>query len=224
MAALAREQEILFHSDMTQVFGKLPIDLSNLDYMSFSAHKAYALKGCGGLWVRRGAPFEPLVRGGSQERYRRSGTENILSIASLEIALDALSTYGGYTGPLLKPLRDYFETQIKRSISGVSITHENAERLPNTSHLILEGVDGESLLMNLDLMGYAVSTGAACSSGSSEPSPVLLNLGFSYQQAQMSLRVSFGISNTKEEIDQFLIDLSQVVNHLRNIQGASCEF
>jgi len=224
LAALAKEQEILFHSDMTQVFGKFPIDLSHLDYISFSAHKAYALKGCGVLWVRKGVPFEPLIRGGSQERYRRSGTENVLSIASLGIVVEAFDAHGGYTGSLLKPLQQYFESQIKKTISGVSITHENMQRLPNTTHLIIEGVDGESLLMNLDLRGYAVSTGAACSSGSPEPSPILINMGFTRQQAQMSLRVSFGISNTIEEIDRFLIDLSEVVTHLRNIQGASCEF
>jgi cysteine desulfurase len=224
MSRLAKETGILFHSDMTQVFGKLPIPLENLDYISLSAHKAYALKGCGILWVKRGSPFVPLIKGGSQERYRRAGTENILAIASLGLALDYLMDLKTELSHQLESLRDYFEVQVTERISDVTITHQKVPRLPNTTHLMIEGVDGESLLMSLDLKGYAVSTGAACSSGSPEPSPILMNLGFTPEQAQMSLRVSFGIGNTLSEIDRFLGDLSDVVNHLRAVKESSCEF
>jgi cysteine desulfurase len=224
MAKLAKEKGILFHSDMTQVFGKLPIPLENIDYISFSAHKAYALKGCGVLWVKKGSPFVPLIKGGSQERYRRAGTENILAIASLGLALDQLINLKPELIHSLKSLQAYFESKVTEKISGVAITHQDVPRLPNTTHLVIDGIDGESLLMSLDLKGYAVSTGAACSSGSSEPSPILINLGFTPEQAQMSLRVSFGIRNTFSEVDRFLEDLSSVASHLRSVRESPCEF
>lgn len=224
LAQLAKQRGILFHSDMTQVFGKMPIVLSNLDYLSISAHKAYALKGCGVLWIRKGSPFIPLIRGGAQERYRRSGTENILAIASMGMSLDYFANIGGFTHGLLRPMQEYFEMTVLNKIERVTITHDQVFRLPNTSHLIIEGVDGESLLMNLDLKGYAVSTGAACSSGSPEPSPVLLSLGFSAEEAQMSLRVSFGVTNTLDQIDQFISDLTVTVQYLRQVKESPCVY
>jgi cysteine desulfurase len=215
IASYVRERGLFFHSDMTQVFCKAPISLSHLDYMSLSSHKAYALKGCGVLWVRKGAPFAPLILGGSQERYRRAGTENILAIASLGLVLDHMPSMGGFTGPLLEPLQRELESRLLKQIPGIRITHGEGPRLPNTTHLIIEGVDSETLLMNLDLKGYAVSAGSACSSGSTSPSGTVMALGFTSSQAQQSLRVSLGLSNTLDEIIRFVEDLAPLVQRLR---------
>lgn len=203
------------HSDVTQAFGKLEIPVKVCDYISFSAHKAYALKGCGVLWVKKDVPYSNLIWGGAQERFRRAGTENTLSIAALGLALPELTAESQQR---VTNLRDYFEEQIMQKISDVSITHGQLKRNGNTSHLMIPNVDGESLLMSLDLKGYAVSTGAACSSGSSEPSPVLLALGFSKEEAQCSLRVSFGIYNHQAEVDLFVEALASTVKHLRKIK------
>lgn len=215
--SLAKAAGAFTHSDATQAMGKIPVVTQDLDYLSLSAHKMYALKGCGVLWVKKSAPFEALILGGAQERSRRAGTENILGVASLGMALAELNSQPNIYQQLVL-LRDRFESQILSQLTGVQITHQNSERLPNTSHLIIDGIDGESLLMSLDLKGYAVSTGAACSSGSPEPSPVLLALGFTKQQAQQSLRVSFGLYNTSEEVDVFVQDLISTVNHLRKVR------
>lgn len=208
----------LMHSDVTQAFGKIELPLTHCDYFSFSAHKAYALKGCGILGVKKSSPYHNLIWGGAQERYRRAGTENVLAIASLGLVLPDLNPE---SQSKVTSLRDYFEKHLLERLPNISITHVQQLRTGNTSHLLIAGVDGESLLMSLDLKGYAVSTGAACSSGSSEPSPVLLALGFSKAEAQQSLRVSFGIYNQLSEVDSFIDALESTVKHLRkiNVQG-----
>lgn len=218
IVALAKTKNVLVHSDCVQAFGKTDFTLADLgvDYATISAHKFYALKGCGVLFSKKNAPYINLVHGGGQERARRGGTENILGIASLGVMLDQLSEVSQKETEL-KKLRDYFEAEVKSQIPNVSITCENSKRLANTSSLVISGVDGETLLVSLDLKGFAVSTGAACSSGNPEPSPVLLAVGLTRQEAQNSLRVSFGWTTTQEHVDLFIHQLVEIVAHLRSV-------
>lgn len=222
VVALAKSKNVLVHSDCVQAFGKTDFNLQDLgvDYATVSAHKFYALKGCGALFVRKGSPYMNLVHGGGQERSRRGGTENILGIASLGVMLDQLS-HVTEKEIEIKKLRDYFEIEIKAEIPNLSVTCQNSKRLANTSSLVIHGVDGETLLVSLDLKGFAVSTGAACSSGNPEPSPVLLALGLTKAEAQNSLRVSLGWTTTKEQIDLFIHHLVEVVERLRTINEES---
>ena len=215
---LVHAKGALMHSDCVQGIGKLEIDLQDLgiDYASFSAHKFYSLKGSGLLYQRRGVPLEPLIFGGKQERQRRSGTENILSIGAMGLAFEKMDFIFNAAKEIAK-LRDYLEESVLNSIDNVKISCAKAPRLPNTSHMVIFGVDGESLLMNLDLEGFAVSTGAACSSGNPEPSPVLLKMGFSRTEAQASLRVSLGLSNTKDQVDRFVTQLKIIVGRVRDL-------
>lgn len=210
----------LVHTDAVQAFGKIPFELRNLevDYASLSGHKFYALKGVGVSFVRRGSPYVPLIHGGAQERFRRAGTENVLAIHSLGVMSEHLSRVGAQY-ERIENLRNQFECKLQEKIQGVSITHAEATRLPNTSSLVIEGVDGETLLMSLDIKGFSVSTGAACSSGSPEPSPVLIAIGLTRTEAQSSLRVSLGWHTSPEEMDLFLETLIQVVHRLRSLQN-----
>lgn len=218
MAAMAHEKGALFHSDCVQALGKIPVNLSDLgvDLASFSGHKFYALKGSGVLYVRRGLSLESLVHGGGQERYRRGGTENILAIASLGSMCEFKDQVSTRAEELTR-LRDHFEKRVLAEIPNVQVTGGESMRLPNSSSLVIPGVDGETLLMNLDLKGFAVSTGAACSSGSPEPSPVLLAMGLLRSEAQSSLRVGLGWGTTQADVDQFVTTLVSVVAHLRSI-------
>jgi cysteine desulfurase len=220
MAQMAHEVGALFHTDAVQALGKMPIHLRELgvDLASFSGHKFYSLKGCGILFARKGLQIESLIHGGGQERGRRGGTENVLAIA----ALGEMSRFSGEVveqALRLKALRNELEENIKSEIVDVTITGENGLRLSSTSSLVIPGVDGETLLMNLDMRGFAVSTGAACSSGNPEPSPVLLAMGLSREEAQSSLRLSLSWSTTREEILRFIQTLKEVVIHLRSFQN-----
>jgi cysteine desulfurase len=218
ISALAHAVGALMHSDCVQMLGKssVPFKTLNLDYATFSGHKFYALKGCGFAFVKKGSPWIPLIHGGGQERSRRGGTENILGIASLGISLQNFSEAERKINQM-GMLRDQMEQKILESIPDVSITAARSERLTNTSSLVINGVDGETLLMSLDLKNFSVSTGAACSSGNPEPSPVLLAIGLSRAEAQNSLRVSLGWENTPEEVDLFVETLKEVVKKLRAI-------
>ena len=220
MAELAHQHGALFHTDAVQALGKIPVNVQELgvDLASFSGHKFYSLKGVGVLFSRKGTQLESLIHGGAQERHRRGGTENLLAIASLgEMAKSSHEI--GPKGQKLEILRDHLENRLKNEIACLSVNSENARRLPNTSSMIIDGVDGETLLMNLDIMGFAVSTGAACSSGSPEPSPVLIAMGITRDEAQSSLRVGLGWSNTNEQIDLFIEALKEVVARIRSFSS-----
>ena len=219
MADMAHQAGALFHSDCVQAFGKIELNLKDLhvDFASFSAHKFYSLKGTGVLFAKKGTSFESLIQGGGQERHRRGGTENTLGIASLGVMVQELKNVK-VQSERMKSLRDHFEKRVITEISDVCVTSSSASRLPNTSSLVLKGCDGETMLMSLDIQGYAVSTGAACSSGSPEPSPVLLAIGLTRGEAQNSLRVSFGWENTLSEVDEFVDVLKKVVTRLRSIE------
>lgn len=214
----AKAMGALVHTDAVQALGKSRLHLNELgvDYASLSAHKFYALKGTGLLYVRRGSPYRPLIHGGAQERSRRGGTENTLGQIAFGEAIKDLTQLESECGRL-RELRDHMEARILNEIPQVTRTGAGACRLNNTSSLILKGVDGETLLMSLDLKGFAVSTGAACSSGSPEPSPVLLAMGLTRAEAQNSLRVSLGWMNTRAEIDAFVDTLKEVVARLREV-------
>lgn len=218
---LAKNVGALVHSDCVQMFGKHPLNLKDLgvDYATFSGHKFYALKGSGFMYIRKTAPYVSLIDGGAQERFRRGGTENTLGIAAMgHMARTMAGMNLGSKWAEIEKLRDGFEDSIIRDISGVHITARIAARLGNTSHMMIEGVDAETLLINLDLDGFFVSTGAACSSGNPEPSPVLLNMGFSRQEAQTSLRVSLGWSSNQADMDAFSVRLKDVVARLRQMK------
>ena len=178
MAALAHAKGALFHSDCVQTLGKIPVQLRewDVDFATFSGHKFYSLKGSGFFYAKKGSTHSPLIHGGGQERHRRGGTENTLGIAAMGLMATQLNKQT-LASEKLRTLRDHMEKRILAEISDVKITAVEGPRLPNTSSLVIAGADGETMLMSLDLKAYAVSTGAACSSGNPEPSPVLLAMG-----------------------------------------------
>lgn len=218
ISQLAHASGALMHSDCVQLLGKSIIDFASLqlDYATFSAHKYYSLKGTGFTFVKKGSPWIPLIHGGGQERARRGGTENILGIATLGIVLKNILEANKKI-PEMARLRDLMEKIILENTEKVSITAAASPRLSNTSNMIISGVDGETLLMSLDLKGFSVSTGAACSSGNPEPSPVLLNMGLTRTEAQNSLRVSLGLNTTETNIRDFTTTLLAVIKKLREL-------
>lgn len=213
---LGKNKRTLVHADCVQALGKYPINFNeyDLNYATFSTHKFYGLKGCGVLYVKKGSTYTNLIFGGAQERFRRGGTENVLGISSLGFMLEKYPQLSEKINKM-QTLRDQMESEILKSIKRVSVTAIESSRLPNTSSLLIDGVDGEILLMSLDLDGFAVSTGAACSSGSPEPSPVLLAMGLSRDEAQKSLRISLGWGTTAEQISNFVKALKVCVERIR---------
>lgn len=218
---MAHKVGAFVHTDAVQALGKIEVKLNELgvDYASFSAHKFYALKGSGLLYSKKGAPLSSLVFGGGQERHRRGGTENSFGILSMgymaRLLLDASYVEG--QREKLTDLRNYFEQRLEEKIDRIQINHRSADRAGGTSSVVLEDVEGEALLMALDVRGFAVSTGSACSSGSSQPSASLRAFGLSAQQARSTLRVSFGWQNTMEEVDLFIDELKGIVERLRRL-------
>jgi cysteine desulfurase len=219
MAHIAHEKGALFHTDAVQALGKMYLSVKDLgvDFASFAGHKFYALKGAGILFSKRGHYLEPLIHGGGQERHRRAGTENILAIASFGLMAEQKKHLEEKLAHM-SLLRNTFEAELLKRISGVTITAGEAPRLSNTSSVVIEGIEGETLLMRLDMEGVAVSTGSACSAGSPEPSAVLLNMGLTRRQAQSSLRVSFGWYNTAGEVERFLDILERTVLRIRALE------
>lgn len=194
LARLAHDAGARFHTDAVQACGKIPVDVEKLgvDLLSLSGHKFYGPKGTGALYVRRGVPFKSIFRGGGQERSRRPGTENVPGIVGLARATRLASSTLERESRRLRDLRDGLEASILRGIDGSHVNGLGSERTPNTVSFRFDGVDGERLMKTLDRDGFAVSTGAACSSGSVEPSHVLLALGLGPEQVQGSIRVSLG--------------------------------
>jgi len=215
-AALAKKYGAHFHLDAVQAPGKLPgfsLQGSLVDLVSFSAHKIGGPKGVGALVVKRGSKLSSLLHGGAQERKRRAGTVNVLGIASFAAAAEALALRDLAR---VDALRASLEAKVLEKIPGAQIQGAKASRrLVNTSNFLFDGVRGESLLMGLDLEGFAVSSGSACNSGSILPSHVLLAMGFDKAAASSALRVSLGAGNTEEEIALFLTSLEKVVARIR---------
>lgn len=221
VAAACRERGIPVLCDAVQAVGKLPVDARALGvtWLVLGAHKFYGPLGAAAIWVAGHAEFRGLL-GGGQERHRRAGTENVPAIVGLgEAAALARAEIGG-RGRLMAGLRDRFEAGLATSIPDAIVHCQGSPRLPNTSHVAFPGAAGDALLIRLDLAGYAVSTGSACSSGAVEPSKTLLAAGYSADEALASLRVSFGLTNRPEEVDRFLEALAAAVAALRQTAAA----
>jgi cysteine desulfurase len=214
---IARESDVLFHSDAVQSAGKLALDVNRLgvDFLSLSAHKIYGPKGVGALYVRSGAPLEPQFRGGHHERDRRPGTENVPGIVGLGRAAELARRQLGEALESIGALRDRLEQALIEQVPTVRVNGDPSRRVPNTTNLTFSGAGGEALLIALDLEGIACSTGAACSSGAVEPSHVLTAIGLTHDEARSSLRFSLGRPTTDEEIDQALRIIPAVIERLR---------
>ena len=207
-------QKIYFHSDGVQAAGKIPVDLRELgvDLYSLSAHKLFAPKGVGALYVRKGTPLRGVQYGGRHERERRAGTENVPAAMAFARAVELTDADANAN---VRKLRDDFEKELRKRLPWIEVNGGEAERLPNTSNVLFRGISGEALVIALDLQNMAVSTGAACSSGSIEPSHVLLATGRSREEARSSLRFSFGRYNTAAEIYALVETTTRVAEKLR---------
>lgn len=216
VGAGCRQRGVPVLCDAVQAIGRLPIKVADLsvDYLSVCAHKFYGPPGAAALWVRPGAPYQALLRGGSQERQRRAGTVNVPAVVGFGAAALVAAEGLGARAERMLELREQFETGLER-IPDVVVHGRPAERLPNTSHIALPGADSEALLIRLDLAGFAVSSGSACSSGTVEPSRTLMAMGIAKQEASSSLRISFGPRNTSAEVEAFLDVLEHEVAELR---------
>ena len=218
---IAKENNIYFHTDAVQAIGSVKIDVQaqNIDSLSLSAHKFYGPKGIGVLYVKKDIKFEKFIDGGHQERNKRAGTENVANIVGLAKALEM--AYDKLEEHTLKisQLRDYYENSVKESIPNIKINGDINDRLPGNSNISFIGVNGQDLLLNLDMMGICVSSGSACTSGSINASHVLMALGLDEDIARSSIRVSIGKYNTKEDIDYLVTSLQETVDRLRKFNS-----
>ncbi len=221
IGAIAQQHEVYFHTDTVQTAGKLPIDVEamQVDLLSLSAHKIYGPKGVGAIYIRKGVAIEPTAHGGHHENNVRSGTENTAGIIGLGKAaeLAAQDREGEYRH--LIELRNTLEKRIVDEVEDVQINGHPTKRLPGTLNVSFSGAEGESLLMSLDMKGMAVSTGSACTSGSIEPSHVLLALGLDPHTALGSVRFSFGRDNTIADVDEVMAHLPGIVSRLRKMSA-----
>ena len=214
---------IVMHTDAVQAAGYLDLDVRKLgvDMLTLSGHKFYGPKGVGVLFMRRGVPFLPLITGGGQERERRSGTENVAGIVGLAVALELADSERDAIGARCLALRDRIIAEISRRIPNCVLNGHPTERLPNNVNFSFTGVDGEPVLLGLDLQGIAASSGSACSSGSLEPSHVLLALGQTADVARGSLRITLGKDNNDFQVDRLLDVLVGLVDDLRALPTLS---
>jgi cysteine desulfurase len=222
IARIARDAGIPFHSDGVQAAGKIPLDVKELgvDLYSISAHKIYGPKGMGALYVRKGADVRPLLYGGPHERKMRAGTENVASAAGFGRAAEWVVEESAVEAGRQAALRDRLELGILARVAGAHVNGANAARVGNTANVRFDGIDSEPLLIALDLKGFAVSSGSACSSGATEPSHVLAAIGLTREQARSSVRFSLGRSNTVEQVDALIDAVAQVVSRLRKLAPA----
>ncbi|MDO8947609.1 MAG: cysteine desulfurase NifS [Desulfocapsaceae bacterium] len=219
MARMARARGILFHTDAVQVVGKIPINLKELDvdFLSLSGHKLHGPKGVGVLYVRRGTPFVPFLVGGHQEKGRRGGTENVASIVGLGRACELAAANMAEENCRVKALRDKLEQGLLSSIPHAILNGHKTDRLPNTSNISFEYVEGEAILLHMDQYNICASSGSACTSGSLEPSHVLRAMGVPFTAAHGSIRYSLSIYNTEEEIDFVLEKMPPIIAGLRQM-------
>ncbi|MEW6615852.1 MAG: cysteine desulfurase NifS [Thermodesulfobacteriota bacterium] len=216
---IAADIGILFHTDAVQAVGKIPMDLKDLkiDLLSLSGHKLYGPKGIGCLYVKKGTSLVPLIHGGHQEGGMRAGTENIPGIVGLGKACEIASRDMGFQVKRITKLRDRLYEGIIDKLDYIKLNGHPVKRIPNTLNVSFEFIEGESLLLNLDLEGVAVSSGSACTSGSLKPSHVLTAMGLTPEIAQGSLRFSLGRNNTEEDVEYVLDVLPEIVNRLRSM-------
>ena len=219
ISAVAREAGVLLHVDGVQAAGKIPVDVKALgvDLYSISGHKFYAPKGLGALYVKAGTPLRPIQFGGRHERERRPGTENVPGAMALASAATAARVDLAHESQRLATLRDRLEAGILERIPDSGLNGNRAPRTPNTTNIYFDGLEGEALVIALDLQGFAVSSGSACSSGAVEPSHVLLAMGLPRERARASLRFSLGRSNTEEQVDALIGAVAECTAHLRKL-------
>jgi cysteine desulfurase len=216
---VVKARGIPFHTDAVQAVGKIPLDMSKsaVDMLSLSGHKLHAPKGIGVLYLRRGTKFTPLMKGGHQEKGRRGGTENVPYIVGLGKAAELALQHMGEENTRVPGLRDRMEKAIVGGIPNTLVNGDTENRLPNTSSVCFEYVEGESILMMLNELGICASSGSACTSGSLEPSHVLRAMGVPFTAAHGSIRLSLSIHNTDEEIDYLVEHLPPIIEKLRGI-------
>ena len=219
IARLTREAGVRFHVDGVQAVGKIPVDVRALgvDLYSISGHKLYAPKGIGALYVKKNTKLRPLLFGGRHERELRAGTENVPGAMALGRAAQAASEALDSELTRLSALRDHLESALLARVLDAGVNCANAPRLPNTSNIYFDGIEGESMVISLDLKGFAVSSGSACSSGAVEPSHVLLAMGLAPERARSSLRFSLGASNTKDQVDALIEAVAESASRLREL-------
>ncbi|MCM8819605.1 MAG: cysteine desulfurase NifS [Candidatus Omnitrophica bacterium] len=216
-ASTNNKQKIYFHTDAIQSVSKIPINVDelNVDLLSLSGHKIYGPKGIGALYIRKGTKIEPLIHGGHHERNRRAGTENVPAIVGLGKAIEIVKEDMEKEAIYLTNLREKLYQGIINKVDNVYLNGHPSKRLPNTLNLCFEFVEGESIILNLDMKGVAVSSGSACTSGSLEPSHVLSAMGVPPALAQGSIRFSLGRFTTEEDIDYVVEVLPQIISRLR---------
>jgi len=214
---IARKQAVYFHSDAVQAFTKLPtgVDELGVDLLSLSGHKIYGPKGVGCLYIRKGTKLDPLVHGGHHERNRRAGTENVPGIVGLGKAAELGAGEMSEEAKKLATLRDRLQEGILARIPEVRVNARNARRLPGTLSVCFKYVEGESILLSLDMKGIAASSGSACSTGAIEPSHVLTAMGVPPEEARGSVRFSLGRQNTEQEVDRVVGELVAILTRLR---------
>jgi cysteine desulfurase len=219
IAAIARQVGVYLHVDGVQALGKIPVDVDALDVdlYSVSGHKIYAPKGIGALYVRRGTRLASILFGGHHERERRPGTENVPGAAAFGCAAELVDEHLEAESPRIGELRDRLESAILERIPHSGVNGNRAARTPNTTNVYFDGLEGEALVIALDLRGFAVSSGAACSSGAVEPSHVLTAIGLSADRARASIRFSLGRANTVEQVDALVEAVAASVAHLRKL-------
>ncbi len=217
IARICREKGVLFHTDAVQAVGHVPVNVEKLgvDLLSLSAHKFHGPKGIGALYVRKGVRLDPFIHGGGQERNRRAGTENVAGIVGLGAAIELASSSLEERAARIAALRDKLIGGVLEKVPDVRLNGHRTMRLPGNAHFCFRFIEGESLLLNLDVKGVSASSGSACTSGSLEPSHVLLALGLPHEMAAGSLRLTLGDDNTQEDVDYVLEILPETVNKLR---------
>ncbi len=219
MARMAKEREILFHTDAVQAVGKIPINMrdSAIDFLSISGHKLHAPKGVGVLYIRRGTPYIPFLAGGHQEKGRRGGTENVASIVGLGRACELAAEKMEEENTRVKLLRDNLEQGLLESVPRSMLNGHKQDRLPNTANISFEFVEGESILLHMNEHNICASSGSACTSGSLEPSHVLRAMGVPFTAAHGSIRFSLSVYNTEEEVEFVLEKIPQIIASLREM-------
>lgn len=219
IARIVHERGALFHTDAVQAVGKIPTDVKDLDvdFLTLSGHKIYGPKGVGALYVKKGVPYCPLIRGGHQEKGRRAGTENSLGIAGAGKAIEMRQIEMEDEEKRLLEMKAFLKKGIEDNIPDVHFNGHPVDCLPNTLNVSFEGAEGEAILLYLDMEGIAVSTGSACASGSLDPSHVLLATGLNAERAHGSIRISLGRDNTMEEMEYVLDKLPGIIKKVRDM-------
>jgi len=220
IGTIAREVDVYFHTDAVQVAGKVAIDVERIgcDLLSIAGHKMHGPQGVGALFVRRGTLLKSVQVGGRHERGRRAGTENLAGIVGMGKAAELATEWlAGGGAARMSALRDRLEKGICEAVPGTQVNSARVERVPNTSNVLIDGIEGEGFVIAMDLKGISVSTGAACSSGAIEPSHVLTAMGLSGDEARGSIRFSLGKQNTEEEMEYLLEMVPEVVSKLREM-------